>query len=549
MSIVFHLVCSVLFSVVALPVVLALRDEQAHLRKLSQKALLRTLSPMFEALPKNEYGRLTPDAARYAVHRTLLRLHSWYIFGLAPEPGNVTSTPSPSEDFQGLPPDLERIFRKHLDVEGGLGLQDTLMMAYDLEQIVHMVAVRQLEWAWQAYGLPPAPKGTLKINGVYDVLDLVMMAFILKDKKEDSYYRSNFVETDPEWAPTQTFVRSLARSVLTAEKSAFTFTDVKRVVFEITERHGPWQTGQCMQLKERLVAKERHCPGRVDLGSFYSETIEKGSKSFIENPDYLKVLGALDMSDPGRPSLLIPNYISSAANRVFHTEFHAVVCPEECEDLLGKLEVAFAAPEVTPEEIASFVSSLPSSSQPDGPGILPPWLLQRLNDVAALHNGRVPLHGRRFYQWLHSVYPRECPFPQVAGSTEQLMPRAFELRHGKSRFVASDVMHKLYVAYKTSLQSPVLDDAALDDGRCFAVLPEEELVAVHMGPRYGSWVSFAWLAAALAILTANVLVIKLLIHRKARSDTTSAHVAGGSAPLNAAQSVAAEGNNNNNQDR
>jgi len=29
----------------------------------------------------------------------------------------------------------------------------------------------------------------------------------------------------------------------------------------------------------------------------------------------------------------------------------------------------------------------------------------------------VPLHGRLFAQWLHHAYPRECPYPHVAGTT------------------------------------------------------------------------------------------------------------------------------------
>merc|ERR1719203_373755 len=49
---------------------------------------------------------------------------------------------------------------------------------------------------------------------------------------------------------------------------------------------------------------------------------------------------------------------------------------------------------------------------------LPQWLLRRLDEVAAHHGGRVPLHGRLFAQWMHYAYPRECRYPHVSGATD-----------------------------------------------------------------------------------------------------------------------------------
>jgi len=34
----------------------------------------------------------------------------------------------------------------------------------------------------------------------------------------------------------------------------------------------------------------------------------------------------------------------------------------------------------------------------------------------------VPLHGRFFAQWLHFVFPNECPYPQIAESAAVLTP-------------------------------------------------------------------------------------------------------------------------------
>merc|ERR1719343_1021992 len=51
------------------------------------------------------------------------------------------------------------------------------------------------------------------------------------------------------------------------------------------------------------------------------------------------------------------------------------------------------------------------------PWQIPPNLHDRLGEIAAKHDGLVPLHGRLFAQWLHHVYPLECPYPHEAGTT------------------------------------------------------------------------------------------------------------------------------------
>jgi hypothetical protein len=88
----------------------------------------------------------------------------------------------------------------------------------------------------------------------------------------------------------------------------------------------------------------------------------------------------------------------------------------ECEGLLGHLERQLGRPDAAPEDLAALVADLPSATVPRG-RVLSTWLMERLADVAAHHSGTVPLHGRLFAQWLHYAYPRECPYPHVAGTT------------------------------------------------------------------------------------------------------------------------------------
>merc|ERR1719237_375644 len=91
--------------------------------------------------------------------------------------------------------------------------------------------------------------------------------------------------------------------------------------------------------------------GRVRLNAFYTSALE-GSWQFSEHIDYLRQLGALDESDPQRPSVIIPNYINSPSNCVASSKFYSVCCIDECEALLGHLETHIAAPEASSAFIA-----------------------------------------------------------------------------------------------------------------------------------------------------------------------------------------------------
>jgi len=124
----------------------------------------------------------------------------------------------------------------------------------------------------------------------------------------------------------------------------------------------------------------------------------------------------LDESDPLNPQVIVTNYVHSPSNCVASSSFYQVCCINECEGLLAHLEREIAAPEGAPALIAELVASLPTATV-EAPRKLSTTLLSRLDEVAAGHGGTVPLHGRLFAQWMHHAFPRECPYPHVAGTT------------------------------------------------------------------------------------------------------------------------------------
>jgi len=145
-----------------------------------------------------------------------------------------------------------------------------------------------------------------------------------------------------------------------------------------------------------LMKMEIPGTGRVPVHRFYSNVTVDKSWSFSESMPYLRTLGALDESDPARPTVIIPNYLTGPNNCVAGSKFFDVCCIDECHGLVNHLEKHLAASEALPSDIASLVAHLPSDTV-NAPRDLPDALLQRLEDIANHHKGRVPLHGRLFF--------------------------------------------------------------------------------------------------------------------------------------------------------
>merc|ERR1719375_126261 len=73
-------------------------------------------------------------------------------------------------------------------------------------------------------------------------------------------------------------------------------------------------------------------------------------------------------------------------------------------------------------------------------GQIRPALRRRLQEVADHHEGRVPIHGRLFAQWLHHVYPHECSYPHMSGSKHPLYVSDFEAETNRSSTLSDKEM-------------------------------------------------------------------------------------------------------------
>lgn len=96
---------------------------------------------------------------------------------------------------------------------------------------------------------------------------------------------------------------SLSRCEDVASRSSAERTSLEvtsQVVEDLTNKYGLHAHQECLQLKHRLAQIQQGEVGRVPLHKFYGSALN-GSYEFSESKSYLRIIGALDETDPLRP--------------------------------------------------------------------------------------------------------------------------------------------------------------------------------------------------------------------------------------------------------
>jgi len=384
--------------------------------------LEQALKPMWAAMPKDSAGRLEAAGVRYLLHRLFVQRHGWFVDGLDAG-GDAWDSASPAAVFKDHSSDHHSLFGDRLD--HGFTLHQVAVFAATLETMVHGENIDRLGVTYRLQGLSRSE--TLTEAEAAEAIRGYMVVYVrfpqgtnisTVTKRVYDFHDRSASETYSTWPDTINFAKAIrsriVEDVLDEERTSWE-TSLK-VVEEIGERYGRWQSKECNVLKNMLTAMEIPGTGRVALSDFYAPALHNSTWNFVESVPYLRQLGALDESNPQQPAVIIPNYLNAPTNCVASSKFYSVCCIDECEDLLGTLEGKIAAPDATPAQIADIISQLPSDTV-QAPRLLSPVLMSRLEEIASHHEGKVPLHGRMFAQWLHHVYPRECPFPHISGTT------------------------------------------------------------------------------------------------------------------------------------
>lgn len=420
--------------------------------RLTEQRLSRiedALRPTFRALPKNAHDRLEHAVVRYALHRFFVQRHAMYVKGLEPG-GEAWNSLSPTTILEDrVPAFLQAMFEKRLSGHG-FGVHELAILAATLEHLIHNEASARLKASYAAHNVSFEER--VSKDQTQQLIETYMVFFIRGQNAsamtpDEVMQQLAVLESMyPGWEKTQQFARAVQQTVIEANKAdpgfdnnELSFDATMAVVEEIGERYGLWQDTECRDLKAALLNIENNGSGRVLLKDFYGSALD-GAWQFTESTAYLRDLGALDASDPNQWSVIISNYINAPSNCVATSSIYSVCCLNECEPLLGHLELKIGQPDATPARIAEVVAHLPSATTV-APRRLPETLRRRLEEVASHHGGRIPLHGRLFAQWMHHAYPRECPFPRKSGTTSPMTADEWmQENEGESYIVSKDEM-------------------------------------------------------------------------------------------------------------
>jgi hypothetical protein len=415
-------------------------EASAHVQRLEKE-----LRPIYDALPKNEKGRLNHASVRYVLHRFFMQKFTWFVRGL--EPGDAAPAAVMKTDFglnsgtaDAWPSFLQGKIEK---TSVGLNLRGIASLAAAMEELDHYDVRNRLSMAYD--GLKFGRDAKLDAESVALVLKEYMLLYTsgwnmtaMTEEQLQMEERKHF--SSHRWTNMfMPWLQNLQTEVTSANglaSSDVTFDDVSSLAGQVGRRFFELNNQDCSDLKNTLVAMEDRKPGRVRLSDFYNKS--RFSKfAFTEKIDYLRSLGALDETNVTNPLVIVTNYVTSMPQCLKASSLYTVCCPNECETLMGSIENAIAAPEAKPDRISSLVAAL-STNTVTVPRELSDNLLKRLEEIASQHGGKVQLHGRLFAQWLHHAFPRECPWPHQASTTNPLTPDEWMEKSSQSATDASE---------------------------------------------------------------------------------------------------------------
>jgi len=381
-------------------------------------AIEEVLHPMWQSMPVDAEGFIEFRSLRYLVYRYFSQVSSLRLRGF--EPSDVVNTSSWDV--------LELSQRVPNFVEFGLGpgkftLRDGVVYIAALQQIIFNADSVILEKVIRDEGR----KTRFSSGDLTSILDKYVLHWMGGDSFDGRCFhlpgeQSNVCFDVPMKRELLALVRAqvkglefrrnhgFSQSGRGVLQRTFSFSDLHVVANSITKNFAWFYESDCTHMQDALIQIDTQRTGRIPLSKFYA-----ASPFFAESEEYLSAQGVLDSSVSSREvQVIIPNYVQASSNCIVATAQYHICCPNLCERLLGELEVAVRSASATVEDILAAVDEMEEEHVRIGGS-----LRLRLTEVSLRHGGQVRLHSRLFAQWLHYVFPHECPFPHTAGTVSQ----------------------------------------------------------------------------------------------------------------------------------
>jgi len=467
--------------------------QNAHLSKIRS-----VLAPMFEALPKNKNGKISASVMRYTVRRYFSQQHAWVVKGFEPHADIVNATEKDADIVQEKVPDFIRTLLEEQFKHEGFAFEDTVAMVAALERLTFDEVVKNVEHSFYLNSFSMTSK--LNRSEVMDVISSYLIIEMLEgtdDKDQHLVDKESIRERYPNWDITYLFLIDVVSSYIYerrnsvnpfAEKELYSFEDTARMAEMVSEEFGPWSNHECHEMRDMLVKYDVHQTGRVKVADFYRSTVE-GAWQFLEPTQFLRHNGALDESSASLgPQVIIANYISGMSNCITSSPYYAICCLNDCDQVFRHIEELIASPTASASQIIDSVGSMPQGAN------ITPEIRKWLDEIAVLHDGQVPIHGRLLAQWLHFVFPHECPYPHMGGlkPMTQEQWRALVGEEGES---VSEEEVRQHLEAETS-RRPVSEQA----GKQMWVFQETLLESSTPSDRYSPVSKFLQMAAPFAMI-------------------------------------------------
>jgi len=371
------------------------------------------LQSTFKALPKNKRGALEGPYARYALHRLFVQRYGWQVKGLEMTSGAWYAGAEVGVMGPRVPPKMRELFEKRLGSHG-LVLHELAVLAATLDAMFRNDVYDRLEVVYAAFGYNASE--ILNFEEATTIGNAYMATLMIGQRIEELHAED--VRLSHDAFPMQERYDQVAESLSSAmsqvtgdKKQDFGWELMASWLLTFGRQLGHVEDTQCKVMKNDLVKLEAGMgTGRVRLSDFH-----KASTAFEEGVSDLRIMEALDETDPDDIKVIIPNYLQGATNCISPAGYYSICCLDECEDLMDKIEAHFEAPFASTSAIEAFVSALPSASVLSN-RTLAPELVEALELLAIDQGGMVPLHSKHFAQWMHQAYPRECSHPQHENS-------------------------------------------------------------------------------------------------------------------------------------
>lgn len=378
-----------------------------------------SLGPMWDSLAKNKFGRIDHRSLRYAVHRYMLNANGVSIVGLEP-----TASSNQTDDAIFLTSHAPMLIKEALEGSAageGFSKADAVALIFLLRHFVKISAETHMLDIFNMLHIQEEG-AILKIDTLRRVTQSRFFELILGGDTEGiSLLRENlslaqdfFEDYESLITYVDGSVEAHRRSLPNPFKADYDFDNALEVAGDISLSMGVFWETECERVKDSLAAMDSTGTGRVRLADFHRAALN-GEWRFSESKEYLRHLGALDETSVlAGPRVIIANYVQGPSNCIVSTPTFRVCCANDCESHLAEIEAAVKAPAALPEKILAVVSNITSFN--DEEVVVSAKMRSQLFDIAQVHNGVVPLHGRLFGQWLHFIFPLECPYPHKAGS-------------------------------------------------------------------------------------------------------------------------------------